>query len=102
MDYPDGVTLWQDSGFQGHFPENITVKMPDKKPKGKELSAEQKENNRSISSSRIVVEHAIGGVKICRIVKDRFRCHKNGFDDLVMELACGIHNLRVSLRNRDV
>jgi len=89
--------LWQDTGFHGHLPDGINVKMPTKKPKGKELTVEQKETNRSISSFRVLVEHAIGGAKRCRIVKDRFRCHKFGFDDLVMELACGLHNLRITL-----
>jgi hypothetical protein len=42
---PIGITLWQDTGFQGHDPEGVTVKMPTKKPKGKELSEEQKEAN---------------------------------------------------------
>jgi hypothetical protein len=95
--FPAGTTLWQDSGFLGHNPENITVKMPTKKPKGKELTAEQKQENRKISSFRIIVEHAIGGVKRCRIVKDRLRCHKFGMDDLVMLIACGLHNFRMSL-----
>ena len=94
---PTGITLWQDTGFVGHKPKNIKIRMPMKKPKGKELTPEQKENNRKISSFRILVEHAIGGVKKCRIVKERFRCHKFAFDDLVMLLACGLHNLRISL-----
>jgi hypothetical protein len=37
--------------------------MSTKKPKGKQLMAEQKCENREISSSHILVEHAIGGVK---------------------------------------
>jgi hypothetical protein len=45
--------------------------MPTKKPKGKELTEEQKLENKKISSFRILVEHAIGGVKRCRIVKER-------------------------------
>ena len=73
-----GITLWQDTGFLGHNPKNVTVKMPTKKPKGKNLSDAQKEENRKISSFRILVEHAIGGVKKCRIAKERFRCHKFG------------------------
>jgi hypothetical protein len=96
--FPAGITLWQDTGFQGHNPENVTVKMPTKKPKGKELTKEQKEENRKISSFRILVEHAIGGVKRCRIVKERFRCHKDGFDDTVMLIVCGLHNFRISLK----
>src|SRR5690554_1656636 len=45
---PTGITLWQDTGFQGHTPENVTVKMPAKKPKGKELTDDQREENRKI------------------------------------------------------
>jgi len=99
---PLGISLWQDTGFQGHHPEGVNVKMTTKKPKGKELLEEQKETNRSISSVRVKVEHAIGCVKICRIFKDRFRCHKFGFDDLVMELACGLHNLRMTLNSNTI
>jgi hypothetical protein len=45
-----------------------------------------------------VVEHVIAGVKRCRIVKDVFRNTTEAFDDLVMELACGLHNFRVNFR----
>jgi hypothetical protein len=93
---PNGITLWQDTGFLGHIPENITVKMPTKKLKGNDLTDAQKQENRKISSFRILVEHAICGVKKCSIVKERFRCHKFGFDDLVMLIACGLHNFRIT------
>jgi hypothetical protein len=96
--FPAGITLWQDTGFLGHNPEDVVVKMPVKKPKGKELTEEQKQENKEISSFRILVEHAIGGVKRCRIVKERLRCTKFGFDDTVMLIACGLHNLRISLK----
>ena len=92
LSFPTGITLWQDTGFLGHTPKNVTVKMPTKKPKGKELSEVQKEETKRISCFHILVEHAIGGVKKCRIVKERFRCRKFGFDDLVMLIACGLHN----------
>jgi hypothetical protein len=45
-----------------------------------------------------VVEHAIAGVKRCRIVKDVLRLTRDGIADLVMEIACGLHNLRVDCR----
>jgi hypothetical protein len=92
------IALWQDLGFLGHYPENVTIKMPVKKPKGKNLTEEQKNFNRKISSFRVLVEHAICGVKKCRIVKERLRCRKFGFDDLVMLIACGLHNFRMSLK----
>lgn len=96
---PKGINLWQDTGFLGHMPNGVNVNMPMKKPKGKELTKEQKEQNREISRFRVLVEHAICGAKRCRIVKDRLRCHKDGFDDLIMELACGLHNYRISVKN---
>ena len=97
LSLPQGITLWQDTGFLGHTPKDVAIKMPTKKPKGKELSNVQKEENRMISGFRILREHAIGGVKKCRIVKERFRCRKFGFDDLVMLIACGLHNFRVTI-----
>ena len=99
LDLPKGINLWQDTGFIGHCPDKVNVQMPEKKPKGRELTNDQKQGNRIISSFRVLVEHAICGVKRCRIVKDRLRCHKFGFDDLIMELACGLHNFRITLKN---
>jgi len=46
-----------------------------------------------------MVENTIAGVKRCRIVKDTFRNTKDGFSDLVMEVACALHNLRVECRH---
>ena len=54
--------------------------------------------NRIFSSARVEVEHVISGVKRCRIVKDVLRLTKKGISDLVMEIACGLHNFRVSCR----
>jgi hypothetical protein len=93
-----GITLWTNTGFLGYNPAGVTVQMPAKKPKGRELSREQKQKNREIFSFRITVEHAIGGIKRYRIVKERFRCTKFGFDDTVMLIACGLHNFRISMK----
>lgn len=55
--------------------------------------------NRIIAGVRIEVEHVIAGVKRCRLVKEVLRLTKAAISDLVMELACGLHNLRVSCRH---
>ena len=94
---PSGIFIWQDTGFLGHNPENATVLMPQKKPKGKELSDEEKNLNKEISSIRIGVEHAIGGAKRWRVVKEVYRCRKFGFNHKVMLIACGLHNFLNSL-----
>ncbi len=54
--------------------------------------------NKLISGVRIVVENVICGVKRCRIVKEPLRLTKDKISDLVMEIACGLHNLRVTFR----
>jgi len=72
--------------------------MPVKRSKYKKLTEQEKQENKMKSSKRVVVEHAISGIKRCRIVKDKFRYRRYGYDDLVMELACGLHNLRVDHR----
>jgi hypothetical protein len=63
------------------------------------LSAADQFINSIVSSVRVVVEHVIAGVKRCRIVKDVLRLTHDGVSDLVMEIACGLHNLRVSCRH---
>jgi hypothetical protein len=95
---PEGSVLFQDTGFQGFVIAGVIIIQPKKKPRGKELTPTDKENNCLISQIRIRVEHAIGGVKRYRIVKDKIRCWKNGFRDKVMETCCGLHNFRLNFR----
>jgi len=95
---PQGSLLYQDTGFQGFVLEGVTILQPQKKPRGRQLTAEQKERNREISRVRIRVEHAIGGVKRYRIVKDQLRNWKQDFRDQVMETCCGLHNFRLNFR----
>ena len=96
---PESISLYKDTGFQGYEPEGVITFQPQKKPKGKELTPEQKEENRLISRVRVFIEHVISGVKRCRIVKDIFRNTVDLYDDLVMEVACGLHNFRVHCRH---
>jgi len=49
------------------------IKTPHKKPKGGELTEEQKAENKQISRQRIVVEHAVRRVKGWRIMRDEYR-----------------------------
>ena len=95
---PRGSILYQDTGFQGFTCPDVKIMQPKKKPKGRDLTAEEKAKNREISSIRIRVEHAIAGIKRYRIVKDKLRNYKKGFADLVMETCCGLHNFRLDFR----
>jgi len=95
LSFPKGSKLWQDTGFQGYEPDGVIIIQPKKKPRGRQLTYAEKDRNRRIAKQRISVEHSIGGVKVFSIVRDIFRHLKTGFADLVMETACGLHNLRL-------
>ena len=95
---PKGSDLYQDTGFQGYSLPDVNILQPLKKPRGRELTSVEKQNNRDISHIRIRVEHAIGGVKRYRIVKDQLRTRKDDFRDRAMETCCGLHNFRLNFR----
>ena len=91
---PDDIIVNVDTGFLGNekdFP-HIKVVMPKKKPKGKNLTSLDIENNKLKSKKRVLVENAISGVKRLRIVTDIYRNRKKDFDDLVLLISCGIWN----------
>lgn len=94
------IDLLQDTGFQGFKPENTNIIQPVKKPKGKELSEEQKEMNKGKSQIRVIVEHSIRGFKIWRIAKDVSRTWRVDLRDYNILIPCGLHNLRLRLRGR--
>jgi len=95
---PPGSNLYQDRGFQGFCLQDVTIVQPKKTPRGGELAPPEKATNRRISSIRIRIEHAIGGVKRYRIVKDKIRLLKDGMRDAVMDTCGGLHNFRLQYR----
>ncbi len=73
--------------------------LPKKKPRRRELfKSEKARNRRLLAHYRVGVEHAIAGIKRCRSVFDTFRNLRTGLVDTVMEVASGLHNLRVTTR----
>jgi hypothetical protein len=55
MTTPRNIKRGADTGYQG-----AVMETPRKKPKGKQLTPEQKQINREFSSKRVKVEHGIG------------------------------------------
>lgn len=101
FEFEQEIEVLQDLGYVGHCPKNAIVQMPVKRSKYKKLTEEEKKENRLKSSKRVVVEHTISGIKRCRIVKDVFRYRRYGYEDLVMEVACGLHNFRIAHRKKN-
>jgi DDE superfamily endonuclease len=94
---PAKSRLLQDLGFLAFTLPQVEILMPTKKPRGKELTREQQRTNQALNQRRLRIEHVNSSVKRCRIVKDRLRLWKQGIRDLVMELCCALHNVRVRL-----
>lgn len=84
-----------DTGFLGAKIGSLKIVIPKKKPKLQKLTDSDKAQNRAISSIRVRAEHAICGAKRSRSVHDIYRNFKEDFDDLLMSVACGLHNFRV-------
>jgi hypothetical protein len=94
---PAGSHLLQDMGFQAFTLAGVDIFQPTKKPRGKELTLEQKAENREVSRRRVRIEHVNSSVKRCRMLKETIRMWKEGIRDMVMEIGCALHNFRVRL-----
>ncbi len=92
---PAGSELLQDLGFLGFALPDVTMTMPYKKPKGQSLTDAQKADNRVIARRRVRIEHIISAVKRCVILKEDLRLRADHIRDTVMEICCGLHNLRI-------
>ena len=97
------IELFVDLGYLG-IDDDFNIKklnIPIKKPKKSKnnpqpkLIDEQKEHNKSVSSNRVKIEHAIGSMKIFNIMAHIYRSHKENFEDLSAGICAAIHNLKL-------
>lgn len=84
---PPGTTRKGDLGYLG-----TSLLIPHKKPRGGSLTEEQKAENRQHASERIVVEHAIGKMKVFKIASERFRNPLKSHTSIFKNIA-GLYNL---------
>ena len=89
---PDAVVIEGDLGYQGLQKEFVNVRLPNKKPKGQELTEAQKQENREFSSQRVKCEHAHAGMKRYNSVTAVYRNRIPDFDDRLMLNAAGLWN----------
>ena len=89
---PEKIEVLADSGFQGLQKQYENIRLPKKKPRGGELTKEEKEKNKELAKERVVVENAIGGVKRYNAVSHIYRNRIIDFDDKLMLTACGLWN----------
>jgi hypothetical protein len=85
-----------DSGFQGIQKDHKAV-LPDKKPKGGELTDAQKKRNHRISRKRIVVENTIAQLKTFRVLYHVYRHAREAYNDF-FRIVAALVNRRMRRR----
>lgn len=108
---PDGCEADADKGYQGLATQvptmtvrdlvtgevqvlpRLTAQTPFKKPKGRELTAEQKAFNRALGAIRVLLEHCIGWAKNWAILATRFRCDHTIYTS-IFRTICGFVNVQ--------
>lgn len=92
---PEDITVWVDTGFQGILKQHTNTMIPTKAKKGLPLSLEQKHENKLISGIRVIVEHAIAGIKRYRAAAEKYRNHTAYMEDKFTLVASGLWNLHL-------
>jgi hypothetical protein len=84
--------LLQDLAFQAFTLEGVNIIQPTRKPRRREVTPEQKEDNRDVARRRLGTEHVNSSVTCCRMLKEIIRTWKDRMRDMVMEIGCALHN----------
>lgn len=93
---PKDITAWADTAFVGEEKDHDNIHIPRKKPRGRKLTLDERETNKIISSYRVLVEHAIGGIKRYRCMSEKLRNRKPFIDDQFLLLASGLWNYHLT------
>ena len=92
----ESLEVLADSGYQGLAKLHEKSRTPQKRPRKSELTEEQKQSNRELARRRVIVEHIIRGLKIFRILAERYRNRRKRFS-LRFNLIAGLYNYGLSL-----
>ena len=87
----EDIKVQADSGFQGIAEYHANSETPKKKPKGGQLTDEEKAENKRLSIERMLIEHINAKVKVFKITASKYRNRRRRFV-LRMSLICGIIN----------
>jgi hypothetical protein len=80
-----------DTGYQGLQKIHINSALPKKKSKKNPLTKEDKKNNKSLASDRVLNENVIGMLKRFKIIADKYRNRRKRFG-LRFNLIAGLYN----------
>ena len=91
--HPDTKSL-TDTGYQGIQKIHKNAQLPKKKSRKQPLTKADKNNNRALSSERVLNENVIGMLKRFKIIADRYRNRRKRFG-LRFNLIAGIYNFEI-------
>lgn len=80
-----------DRGYQGLKKRHARSRTPHKRTRRKELTREQRWENRRLASARITVEHVIRRLKVFRVLSSRYRHRRRRFG-LRLNLIAALYN----------
>jgi DDE superfamily endonuclease len=92
----DKIECLADRGYQGLLKLHRNSQTPKKKPRGGELTPQQKKQNQALASRRVVGEHVIGKLKVFRILGEKYRNRRRRFG-LRLNLLASLYNLDLQL-----
>lgn len=93
---PESVTAWVDTGFQGIQKQHLNTMIPKKNTKKNPLTEQDREENKIISHFRVIVEHAIGGIKRYQCLQQPYRNKIASMDDKLALISAGLWNYHLS------
>lgn len=93
---PPRVQCLADKGYQGIAKLHANSHPPKKKPRGSDLTAQDKRPNRELARLRIICEHLNRSLKIFKILSDRYRNRRQRFG-LRFNLIAGLFNYELKL-----
>ena len=86
-----------DTGYQGIAKLHSNCEIPKKRSKKHPLTAEDKQQNKRISSHRVVIENIIRELKIFRIIAEKYRNRRKKFG-LRFNLIAAFYNLNLETK----
>lgn len=93
---PLKLKVYSDIGYQGIQKLHLNTRLPHKKPRGGQLTQQQRADNRALARRRVVIEQTNRCLKIFRILAERYRNRRRRFG-LRCNLIAAVYNYECAL-----
>jgi hypothetical protein len=96
----EGEAAMMDKGYVGvdkHLRRGVSAVLPLKKPRGGELSEQQRGHNREVARQRIVVEHTMAQLNRFTVLRQVFRARRRERHGKVVRVVAKLVNRRLAV-----